>query len=168
MKSKDFILYLIGLFFISALLRLIPHPPNMTPIGGISILSGIYLRGYLKYLLPLIPMVLSDIFLGFSSITLWVYLSFGIITLFSQWKGRTSISTIFGSSMIFFLLSNLGVYLLGGYGYTLQGLILCYTMAIPFLGYTLIGDLIWVYTLKAITQTLYYKKLVPYRLLGGF
>lgn len=161
MKHKDLILYLIGLFFISALLRLIPHPPNMTPIGGIAILSGVYLRGYLRYLLPIIPMILSDLYLGFSPITLWVYLSFMIITLFSQYRKDTSIKTVWGSSMIFFGLSNLGVYLLGSYPQTLEGLILCYWMALPFLTYTLIGDLIWTYTLKGIVEYLYSKKLVP-------
>jgi len=53
MKNKEWISFVVGLFFISALVRLLPHPPNMTPIGGISILSGIYLRGYLRYLLPM-------------------------------------------------------------------------------------------------------------------
>ena len=159
--TKEVIGYIVGLFFISALLRLIPHPPNMTPLGGISILSGIYLRGYLRYLLPLIPMILSDIYLGFSPITLWVYLSFMMITLFTQWRKDTSFQTIFGSSMIFFLLSNLGVYLLGGYGYTFEGLVLCYTMAVPFLVNTLVGDLVYTKVIQAIGYTLYSKKLVP-------
>jgi hypothetical protein len=152
--------YIIGVFLISTLLRLIPHPPNVTPIGGIAILSGVYLKGYLRYLLPIIPMILSDLYLGFSSITLWVYLSFMMITLWSQYRKDTSIGTVFGSSMIFFCLSNLGVYLLGGYGYTFEGLILCYTMALPFLTYTLIGDVIWTYTLKGIVEYPYLKKIV--------
>lgn len=161
MKSKDLILYLIGLFFISTLLRLIPHPPNITPIGGISILSGVYLRGYLRYLLPIIPMILSDFLLGFSSITLWVYLSFMTITLFTSLTKKTGVLTIGVSSLIFFGLSNWGVWSLGGYGYTLEGLLLCYTLALPFLVNTLVGDLVYTKLLEGISNTLYYKGLIP-------
>ena len=161
MKSKEVWSYIIGLFFISALLRLIPHPPNMTPIGRIAILSGVYLRGYLRYLLPIIPMILSDLYLGFSPITLWVYLSFMTITLFTSLTKKTSVSTIGVSSLIFFGLSNWGVWSLGGYGYTLEGLVLCYTMALPFLVNTLVGDLVYTKLLEGITKALYYKGLIP-------
>jgi hypothetical protein len=164
MKNKELILYIVGLFFISALLRLLPHPPNMTPIGGIAILSGVYLKGYLRYLLPIIPMILSDIYLGFSSITLWVYLSFMTITLFTSLTKRTSVSTIGVSSLIFFFLSNLGVWSLGGYGYTLEGFISCYIMAVPFLLNTLIGDLVWTKLFESLGVSLYRKGLTPQEL----
>jgi len=133
----------------------------MTPIGGISILSGIYLRGYLRYLLPIIPMVISDFFLGFSMISLWVYLSFMSITLFSSYMKDTSYKTILGSSMIFFLLSNLGVYSFGGYGYTMEGLILCYTMAVPFLVNTIVGDLVYTKLIEGIGYTFKHYNLIP-------
>lgn len=150
--KKDDILFIVGLFFISALLRLVPHPPNMTPIGGLAIFSGLYLRGYLGYIIPLVPMILSDLVLGFSPITPWVYLSFMMITLFVQWRKTASIKTVLGASMIFFGLSNLGVYLLGGYGYTIQGLILCYTMALPFLGNTIIGDFLFTHLFLSVLK----------------
>ena len=161
MKNKEWISFVVGLFFISALIRLLPHPPNMTPIGGISILSGIYLRGYLRYCLPIIPMVISDFFLGFSFISLWVYLSFMSITLFSSFMKSTSLVTILGSSTIFFLLSNLGVYSFGGYGYTLEGLILCYTMAVPFFINTIIGDLVWTKLIEGIGYTFKHYNFIP-------
>jgi len=162
--SKELWSYILGLFFISALLRLLPHPPNMTPIGGISILSGVYLKGYLRYLLPIIPMILSDLYLGFSSITLWVYLSFMTITLFTSLTKSTSVLTIGVSSLIFFFLSNLGVWSLGGYTYTIQGLITCYVFALPFLLNTLIGDLVWTKLFEALGVGLYRKGLTPQEL----
>lgn len=161
MKSKDLILYLIGLFFIAASMRLIPHPPNVTPIGGIAILSGVYLKGYLRYLLPIIPMILSDFLLGFSPITLWVYLSFMTITLFTSLTKKTGVTTIGVSSLIFFGLSNWGVWSLGGYGYTFEGLVLCYTFALPFLVNTLVGDLVYTKLLETLGITLYRKGLIP-------
>ena len=162
--SKELWSYILGLFFISALLRLLPHPPNMTPIGGISILSGVYLRGYIRYLLPIIPMILSDLYLGFSSITLWVYLSFMTITLFTSLTKKTSVSTIGVSSLIFFFLSNLGVWSLGGYTYTIQGLITCYVFALPFLLNTLIGDLVWTKLMEGLGVGLYRRGLTPQEL----
>lgn len=162
--SKELWSYILGLFFISALLRLLPHPPNMTPIGGISILSGVYLRGYIRYLLPIIPMILSDLYLGFSSITLWVYLSFMTITLFTSLTKSTSIATIGVSSLIFFFLSNLGVWSLGGYTYTIQGLITCYVFALPFLLNTLIGDLVWTKLFESLGVSLYRRGLTPQEL----
>ena len=53
-----------------------------------------------------------------------------------------SVGNIFLSSTVFFLISNFGVWLLG-YPHTLEGLITCYTLAIPFFGNTLIGDLMF-------------------------
>jgi hypothetical protein len=46
------------------------------------------------------------------------------------------------SSVVFFVVTNLGVWL-GGYGYahTWDGLVECFTLAIPFFQYTLAGDL---------------------------
>ena len=164
MKNKELTLYIVGLFFISALLRLLPHPPNMTPIGGIAILSGVYLKGYLRYLLPLIPMILSDLYLGFSSIILWVYLSFMTITGFTSLTKKTSVSTIGVSSLIFFFLSNLGVWSLGGYTYTIEGFISCYIMALPFLLNTLIGDLVWTKLFESLGVSLYRKGLTPQEL----
>ena len=39
------------------------------------------------------------------------------------------------------LLVNFGVWLLGGYTYSFEGLILCYTMAIPFFTNSILADL---------------------------
>ena len=51
-----------------------------------------------------------------------------------------NVTSILLSSMIFFIVSNFGVWVLG-YPHTFDGLMLCYTMAIPFFGYSIIGDL---------------------------
>ena len=46
-------------------------------------------------------------------------------------------------ALLFFVITNFGVWSLGSYGYNLEGLILCYTLAIPFFGNTLISTLIF-------------------------
>ena len=47
------------------------------------------------------------------------------------------------AAVIFFILSNFGVWISGGYGYTLNGLISCYILAIPFFGNTFVSTIIY-------------------------
>jgi len=92
-------------------------------------------------------MFISDLFLGFSSITMFVYLSFMMISYIGINSKTITNGTILGSSLLFFLLTNLGVFLLG-YPHTIQGLITCYTLALPFLVNTIIGDLFFTHSLS--------------------
>ena len=53
---------------------------------------------------------------------------------------------MFGSlagSIVFFIISNLGVFLLNGYGYSIEGFIMCYVQAIPFFQTSLIADILF-------------------------
>ena len=42
---------------------------------------------------------------------------------------------------LFYIITNFGVWSLGSYGYTLDGLITCYVVAIPFFGNTLVSTI---------------------------
>ena len=44
--------------------RLLPHPPNFTPVAAIALFGGIYLSKRIAFSLPLIIMFISDIFIG--------------------------------------------------------------------------------------------------------
>ncbi len=44
----------------AALLRLVPHPPNFSPVGGVALFGGAKLRGWQAYLVPLAAMLLTD------------------------------------------------------------------------------------------------------------
>ena len=68
---------------IAVLSRFIPHPPNFTPIIAIGLFSGFYLKDNkrIALFLPLCAMIISDIFLGFYLISIFVYLSLGAIVL---------------------------------------------------------------------------------------
>ena len=89
---------------IAAFSRLIPHPPNFTPLTAIALFGGIYLSNkILSYLLPIIIMLLSDVFLGFSSISLFVYFSFIIISYIGIKSKKPSILNIVLSSVVFLL-----------------------------------------------------------------
>ncbi|OGK16643.1 hypothetical protein A2774_03255 [Candidatus Roizmanbacteria bacterium RIFCSPHIGHO2_01_FULL_39_12c] len=134
--------------------RILPHPPNFTPIAGIALFSGSYLAGISAFLLPLSIMFVSDLYLGYHSTMLYVYGSFLLITLLGKYilakKNNFSrlFIVVFISSLIFFLITNFGVWLSGGlYPRNLLGLEQSYIMAIPFFKNTLLGDLFYTFCL---------------------
>ena len=139
-----------GLTVLGAVARLLPHAPNFTPVGSLSLFGGARLRGWQAFLLPLVLMVVTDPLVGgYSSATPWVYASF----LISVWLGRYlrgsenafrigAVCVV--ASAQFFALTNFGVWLAGAtYPHTASGLALCYVSAIPFFGRTLAGDLLY-------------------------
>ena len=110
--------------------RLLPHPPNFTPVIAVFMMTG------LVSVLPcLIADIISDAIIGFHSYMLWVYASLFAIAYFQR-------GAIF-SATLFFVVTNFAVWTGGWYGYTLEGLITCYMMAIPFYVNMLISTLIF-------------------------
>lgn len=146
MISKNKVVLL--LIVLALLARLLPHPPNVAPITAIALFGGNrFDNKWLAFGLPLLCMGLSDLFLGFSSISIFVYLSFMLISLIGMNSKRISNKVIFSSSLLFFLITNFGVFLLG-YPHTIEGLISCYVLALPFFVNTIIGDFLFTYSLK--------------------
>lgn len=129
--------------------RLLPHPANFTPIAAVALFSGTYVNKKYAVIIPIAAMLISDAFIGFYSGMVWVYGSIFIITLLGFWLSKhKKISVVAGvtilSSVLFFIITNFGVWLSGYYGYSLAGLLQCYTMAIPFFRNALIGDVFYV------------------------
>ena len=54
----------LGIIILGILTRLIPHPPNFTPILSFALLSGVYSKNNLGIFIPISIMLLSDMFLG--------------------------------------------------------------------------------------------------------
>src|SRR3982750_318770 len=124
---------------VAAGLRLVPHPPNFSPIGAMALFSGAYLgRRSLAFAAPLGALLLSDAILGFYS-GMWVtYVAVSLIVLVG-WLILPRISALrvgvaaVACSMLFFLVSNFGVWALSGmYPLSPAGLAACYAAAIPF------------------------------------
>ena len=133
-------LVIILFIVVAAMFRLMPHFPNVTPITAMALFSGVYLTNKkLAFIIPILAMFISDLFLGFSSITLFVYAAFILVSYIGISSKKVSIKTILLSSIGFFIITNFGVWLFG-YPKTLNGLIECYTLAIPFFRNSLIGD----------------------------
>lgn len=140
----------IAIIVFAVTLRLLPHPPNFAPIAAMALFGGCHLAKKYALVIPLLAMLISDLFLGFHSTMPFVYGSFLATGLFGIWlKNHKSVLNVFGvslfSSILFFLVTNFGVWLSGGlYPKTLQGLLDAYVMAIPFFRNTIIGDLFYV------------------------
>ena len=129
----------ISLILILALARLIPHPPNFTPIIAVAIMSSYFFKNiYLSFAVLLISMLLGDIFIGFYPHIFFVYLSLCLITfIFFQINLKINYKSLFifsfFGSLIFYLISNFGVWIAGNlYEKNLSGLMSCYFFAIPF------------------------------------
>lgn len=143
-----------------AILRFVPHFPNFAPITAMALFGGVYLGKKYALIVPLMAMLVSDLFIGFYDIKLMtgVYISFllvGLIGLFI--KKYKNIGTIIGgtilSSVLFFLITNFAVWAFyDWYPHTLSGLTQCFTMAIPFFRGTLMGDLFYVTILFGIYE----------------
>jgi len=144
MNSKKFSnreIIILLFIILAAVIRLIPHPPNFAPITAMALFGGLNFQNKkLAYAIPILAMVVSDLFLGFYSISIFVYLSFIAITYIGTTIKKINISNIFLSSLLFFIITNLGVWILG-YPMTIEGLLTCFTLALPFFGYALAGDL---------------------------
>ena len=135
------------LILIGVMSRIYPYAPNFTPMLSIALLSGFYSKNRFLVMLPILIMLFSDIIIGNHSIVPWVYSSFILIFALGYFVERSSYYNIFFysvmSSLIFFFVSNLGVWFTGGYSYTFSGLVICYTAAIPFFKNTLISTIFY-------------------------
>ena len=139
MINKNFFLVSIILFAIFS--RFIPHPPNFTPITAIALLcSKGFTNRWIIFLIPIISLFISDLFLGLHDSIPFVYGAFILITFLGISVKKISIGTVLMSSTIFFLISNFGVWFYN-YPLTLNGFISCYTLATPFFLNTILGDL---------------------------
>ena len=131
---------IIAFLLVAVLLRLIPHLPNFTPVTAIALFGGLYFtRKSWAYLAPLFIMVISDLFLGFHSISIFVYAAFLLVSFIGTQTKKPSVFTILLSSISFFIITNFGVWLIG-YPKTWTGFVECYTLAIPFFRNSLLGD----------------------------
>lgn len=137
----------------------IDHPPNFSAIDAIALLCGAYCsRRSIALIVVIFSVLIGDIFLNkillgqwspFYSGFYWQYASYGLITcLGATLKNNVQplrlISTCLVSAILFFGLSNFGVWFSGLlYPLTLNGLIACYVAAIPFFKHTLFSDLLF-------------------------
>ena len=135
----------IGIFLVLAASRFIPHPPNFTSLVALSFYVPALLG--VRYLPTLIlSFLITDLFIGFHGVTLFTWGSVILIGLCTKFFLTSKLSRIMGvltGASIFFVITNFCVWSLGSYGYTVEGFLICYTLALPFFGNTLVSTLIF-------------------------
>lgn len=152
------------MILLAALTRVLNHPPNMAPIAAIALFGAVYFKKRAHaFILPIIALLCSDILLevtynagiqpnkGFYGLSGLIYITFiGIVLigflLNKKFNVLTLIPATLGGSVLFFIVTNFGVWVLDPIAYTrdFSGIIRCYTLAIPFFKNTLIGDMAYV------------------------
>ena len=147
--------------------RLMPHADNFVPVFAMILFASVHLKNKLQAILISIGALwLSDLYINnwgkyaeyhnefvlFSSP--FNYLSYLLIALigFKLFQNTISIKKVFGSSLfigvVFFIVSNFGVWISGSlYPLTFNGLVSCYTAAIPFFRSTLGSNILFSFIL---------------------
>ena len=141
MNNKIFYLFFFGV--ILALSRIIPHPPNFTPILASAIMAPMLIKDrWFGIAIPIVAMFISDVIIGFYSYQFVIYSSVLAIALVSPMRKnyvRLGIMAV-GGSVWFFITTNFAVWVIWDYyPKTIEGLITCYTLAVPFFKNTLIS-----------------------------
>jgi hypothetical protein len=143
------LLIVLVLIAFGVMLRFMPHPANFAPITAIAIFGGAMLPLRFGVWVPLGAMVVSDFFIGFHPLVSVTWGCFLLIAVASSvWMKKRNIvrgvSLVLASSVLFFVVTNFAVWLTSGlYPITLNGLVNCYYMALPFFRNSLLGDIFY-------------------------
>jgi hypothetical protein len=157
-SSFSYLVILAVLIALGVAGRLLPHPPNFTPMAAIALFAGfIFVKRYMAIIAVVATMVLCDYFAFGTLSASWfgsksmfvVYLALLFPIVFKSFlQKKLGVIRIAGaalaSSSVFFIATNFAVWAFSPmYAKTFEGLIFCYTMAIPFFQNTIAGDLFW-------------------------
>ena len=140
------LLFFVGLLILS---RLIPHPPNFTPLlAGAVFLPFLLKDKTLIVALPLVCLFISDLIIGFHNVMLWTYGAFFIIGKTVINFSKLNLKSLLGLSLagptFFYLITNFGVWLSSStYAKDVYGLLECYVLALPFYGNSLFSTLLF-------------------------
>jgi len=142
-----------ALIAVAAAARFFTPIPNFTPIAAIALFGGAYFsRKSVAFLIPLAALAITNLFLPVFDVitTLAVYGSFILAGVIGLWIGKkVSVSRVIGgalmSSVAFFVITNFAAWMSGFFLYpmTMEGLTMCYTMALPFFRNEVLGTLMY-------------------------
>jgi len=148
-----------AIVMVLAISRLLPHPFNFSPIAALALFGGArYSNRFAAYLIPLAAVWVSDLFLNFAFYGRFVpfydgalvtYAAFAMIVLLGslslrRFSAKNLLFTSLSASVLFFMVSNFGVWAFSGlYPLTSAGITACYAAAVPFFRNTLAGDLVY-------------------------
>jgi hypothetical protein len=150
-----------GLVTLGVLTRVLPHPPNLTLATALALFAGSFCTSRATVAIPLAAMVVSDLILGMHELVAFTWGGVVLTWLLGRWlrrrqsAGRVALAAAAGSTL-YFLLTNIGVWLFAdgstAYPKTVDGLVHCFVMALPFYRTALLGDLIYTAALFGLWQ----------------
>lgn len=143
-----------SIFFVLTMSRFIPHPPNFTTLLALSFYAPAIL-GIRFIPVVVLSFLITDLYFGFHSVVLFTWGSVIIIGYISRYFNKSLLYRLMGSlcgAIIFYLVTNFGVWATGSYSYDIAGLGQSYIMAIPFFTYSIISTLIF----STIIESLYF------------
>ena len=154
----------IGIFFVLAASRFIPHPPNFTSLLALSFyVPAFFGRKYIPAVF--FSFLLTDLIIGFHSTVFFTWGSIIIIGFLSKYLNNNIFIRLGGAlfgAVIFFLFTNFGVWLIGSHDLTSNNLIYTYTLGIPFFGYSLVSTLLFSIIIEGVYSLhsyLFFKKI---------
>jgi Family of unknown function (DUF6580) len=141
---------LISIVFAVALLRYLPHPPNVSPIAAIALFGGaVFSDKRAAFAVPFIALFITDLIIGLHNTMVFVYGAFALTVVAGIYlKQHMTLSNLatasIGTSVMFFLLTNFGVWVTSTmYPMSLNGLMQAYAAAIPFFQNSLLGNIVY-------------------------
>ena len=136
--------------FAIAMFRILPHPPNVSPVAAMALFGGAYFSDRrVAFIVPFLALLLSDVLIGLHDTMVYVYAGFALTVVIGVWIGqKLNISRIaiavLVSSGLFFVITNFGAWATSGlYPMTAEGLLQAYIAAIPFFQNSLLGNLVF-------------------------
>jgi hypothetical protein len=140
----------LAMIALAAVLRIMPHPWNFTPVGAMALFAGAVVKDRrVAFIVPLVALFVGDIFIGFHKLMPLVYASFLVDVALGYWiRNRRSVARISGVTLLgalqFFLVTNFGMWaFFDTFPRTAAGLLACYISGLPLLGNTLGGDVFY-------------------------
>ncbi|RYZ50269.1 MAG: hypothetical protein EOP49_14370, partial [Sphingobacteriales bacterium] len=160
-RNKINLFIAIGMILMAAASRILNHELgfyNLAPVAAIGLFGGAVLKDRrLAFLMPLLALFIADVYIelfpsnaqqrGFyGAEQAFVYGGMLMTTVLGLMMKQVSAKNVLGfslaGSLVFFIISNLGAYTTGMYGFGFSSLVTTYEMAIPFFRNSLLGDLI--------------------------
>jgi len=149
----NYLKVVIGVLIALSASRFIPHPPNFTSLLALSFyIPAVFGIRYIPVVV--FALLFTDLIIGFHSTMVFTSGSIVLIGLISKYFNKSIIFRISGAltgALLFFIITNFGVWISGSYGYNLNGLITCYFLALPFFGYSILSTLVF----SVIIETVY-------------
>ena len=173
-KNLLLIVLFVAIIFLG---RILPHPYNFTPLIAVTLLSSYSISNkFLAIIIPIVGFWLSDLFMNnhiyagyfadftvFNSGMIWTYGAIVLVALMGSsilnkiTTGKVVLASLSGST-IFYLISNFGVWAFSPmYAKTFAGVVQCYSLALPFYGTSLMGDLVYCALLFGAYQLVFFK-----------